>query len=77
MNTFGRICIAWTLLMWATVNASAATPARLEVFPTDINLNTTRDRQSFVAVVTRPDGVTLDVSTQGPGEVGRPVHCPH
>lgn len=64
MNTFGRICIASTLLMWASADASAATATRLAVFPTNINLNTTRDRQSFVAIVTRPDGVTLDVSSK-------------
>ncbi len=47
--------------------ASVPTPAPTEppavaVYPPNIQLNSARDFQSFVAVMTRPDGVTLDVT---------------
>ncbi|MDB5355249.1 MAG: hypothetical protein JWN24_1702 [Phycisphaerales bacterium] len=39
-----------------------AAPAPLEVFPSEINLNSAAGAQSLVARVTRPDGVTQDVT---------------
>ena len=39
-------------------------PLKLDVYPPDIDLTTSRDSQSFIAVVTRPDGVTLDVTAE-------------
>ncbi len=36
----------------------------LAVYPPDVQLDTSRDLQPFIAVVTRPDGVTLDVTSQ-------------
>ncbi|HVC96157.1 MAG TPA: cell surface protein, partial [Pirellulales bacterium] len=44
--------------------AADATIAKIEVFPPDVSLNTSRDRQKFVVVATRADGVTLDVTGQ-------------
>ena len=38
--------------------------ARFEVFPTTVNLETARDAQSIVALYTRADGVTADVTAQ-------------
>lgn len=38
--------------------------AKVEVFPPDVQLTTSRDRQLFVVLATRPDGVTLDVTKQ-------------
>jgi hypothetical protein len=46
-----------------TAKADAAI-AKVEVFPPDVNLNTARDRQRFIVVATRTDGVTLDVTAQ-------------
>ena len=48
----------------------------LEVFPPDVNLDTARDRQSFVVQATYADGITRDVTAEakvaarqpGPGE---------
>ncbi|HWE92512.1 MAG TPA: DUF1549 and DUF1553 domain-containing protein [Tepidisphaeraceae bacterium] len=39
-----------------------AAPAPFEVFPTEVNLNTAAGAQSLVARITRPDGVTQDVT---------------
>ncbi|MGD9722143.1 MAG: DUF1549 and DUF1553 domain-containing protein [Pirellulales bacterium] len=43
--------------------ADEAAP-KLDVYPPDVQLTTSRDRQPFIAVVTRPDGVTLDVTAE-------------
>lgn len=39
-------------------------PISLEVYPAEVHINTMRDRQSFVAQVTYPNGLTLDVTKQ-------------
>ncbi len=36
----------------------------IAVYPPDINLETSRDRQSFVVQLTQPDGITRDVTPQ-------------
>src|SRR5262245_64111695 len=36
----------------------------IAVYPPDINLETARDRQSFVVQLTQPDGITRDVTEQ-------------
>ncbi len=36
----------------------------LAAYPPDIDLTTLRDRQAFIVVATRPDGVTLDVTQE-------------
>src|SRR5690349_20271716 len=41
--------------------ADTATPP-FHVFPDSVNLSTSRDHQSLVVQVVRPDGVTLDVT---------------
>jgi len=41
-----------------------STPAQLEVFPPDINLETAPDRQSLVVQATYSDGITRDVTTE-------------
>jgi len=42
----------------------AASGARLDVFPPDVNLETARDRQSIVATLVTADGVTRDVTAE-------------
>lgn len=44
----------------------AAAPAgpKVAVYPPDINLETARDRQSFVVQLTQPDGITRDITAQ-------------
>lgn len=44
--------------------SAAPTIVKLEVYPPELNLTTSRDRQTFVAVAERSDGVTLDVTAQ-------------
>src|SRR4051812_47937187 len=43
---------------------AGADESALRVFPAEINLKTARDRQSFVVQLTRPDGVTRDVTAE-------------
>src|SRR5438874_10242328 len=35
---------------------------QIAVYPPDVNLETARDRQSFVVQLTQPDGITRDVT---------------
>ncbi|HWA99526.1 MAG TPA: cell surface protein, partial [Pirellulales bacterium] len=58
------VSVVGVLLASATVCQAAAAKAKFEVFPPDVNLATARDRQPVIAVVTRHDGVTLDVTKQ-------------
>jgi hypothetical protein len=39
-------------------------PTSLEVYPAEVHINTVRDRQSFVAQVTYPNGLTRDVTAE-------------
>lgn len=43
---------------------AAATLTHLAVFPADVQLNTTRDRQSFIVQATYSDGITRDVTSE-------------
>src|SRR5258708_3652563 len=53
--------------------AADATIAKVEVFPPDVHLNTNRDRQKFVVVATRADGVTQDVTGQAQVTLANPA----
>jgi len=46
----------------SSVGADAAKPPQFVVYPPEVSLDSARDYQSFVAVLTRDDGVTLDVT---------------
>ena len=52
------------MILGATPAASAAdpAPARVDVYPPDVNLATARDRQSIVVQATYADGITRDVT---------------
>ena len=54
------------LLSLATIGLVAATSRAqtIAVYPPDINLETARDRQSFVVQLTQPDGITRDITAQ-------------
>ena len=48
-------------------DAAAETPsaiAKIDVYPPDVHLSTTADRQNFIVVATRTDGVTLEVTAE-------------
>ena len=47
-------------------------PASFEVFPADVNLESSGDVQSVVARITRPDGVTQDVTKEVKFELADP-----
>ncbi len=47
--------------------------AKLEVYPADVQLNTKRDRQSFVVMATRPDGVTVEVTKHSQITIANPA----
>src|SRR5688572_12411901 len=47
---------------------------QIAVYPPDINLETSRDRQSFVVQLTQPDGITRDVTAQAQVTFANPAH---
>jgi hypothetical protein len=53
---------AWTSLIAAAQGETTIT--KIDVFPPDVELSTSRDRQPLVVMATRSDGVTIDVTTQ-------------
>ncbi|TWT70069.1 DUF1549 domain-containing protein [Crateriforma conspicua] len=76
--------VAALAVTWASVAAHAVTPdpdpsasrpskpprPALEVYPPNVQLDSARDYQSFVAVLRRPDGITVDVTDQVRWSVG-------
>ena len=48
-------------------------PAKIAVYPPDINLETSRDRQSFIVQATYADGLTRDVTEQAVVAVANPA----
>ncbi len=58
----------------ATVSRGAdAAPPRLDAYPPDVQLTTSRDRQSFIVMLTRPDGVTEDVTATAKTTLANPA----
>ncbi len=57
-----RLCLPALCVLCALCGESFAQP--IAVYPPDINLETSRDRQSFVVQLTQPDGITRDVTAQ-------------
>ncbi len=53
--------------------ADEAAALKLDIYPPDVNLATSRDRQSYLAVLTRPDGVTLDVTAEAKATLADPA----
>ncbi|HWB08944.1 MAG TPA: DUF1549 and DUF1553 domain-containing protein [Pirellulales bacterium] len=47
--------------------------SKVEVFPPDVELSTKLDRQKFIVVATRADGVTLDVTSQSQATLADPA----
>jgi hypothetical protein len=46
---------------------------KVAVYPPDINLETARDRQSFIVQLTQPDGITRDVTEQAKVSFANPA----
>jgi hypothetical protein len=53
--------------------APAQTPTNVEVFPPDVNLNTSRSRQLFVVKATYADGLTRDVTAEAKATLANPA----
>lgn len=53
--------------------SDATTKSSLAVYPEQVSLNSDRDYQSFIAVVSRPDGVTEDVTEKAVWAVAEPA----
>ncbi len=68
-----RLPIACLVLLVAAGCALAQTPAKVAVYPPDVNLETARDRQSFVVQATYPDGLTRDVTAEAQISVANPA----
>src|SRR6516165_6105188 len=65
-------------LLLATVLAAPgfagdAEPPQVAVYPAEIELSTSRDRQSYVVQLTTADGVTRDVTDAAAVELSAPV----
>jgi len=65
VRTYGRtISHTAAALFLLAASAVAGQIEKIEVFPPEVNLKTSQDRQPFTVMATRPDGVTLDVTAQ-------------
>ena len=58
-------------------SAPQAPQQQIAVYPPDINLETARDRQSFVVQLTQPDGITRDVTAQAQVAFANPALVRH
>jgi hypothetical protein len=67
------LALLLTLIFFAEDGLADAPLAKVEVFPPDVELSTSRDRQKFIVVATRADGVTLDVTAQAQAKVANPA----
>ncbi len=53
--------------------AADSPPIKLDVYPPEVQLTTARDRQAFIVVATRPDGVTQDVTAAAKATLAQPA----
>ena len=74
-ETFSMKTISQSVLSLCTLClcGSPLFAQKLAVYPPDINLETSRDRQSFVVQFTQPDGITRDVTAQAQVSFTNPV----
>src|SRR3982750_4129558 len=61
------------LIGFCGVAAAESPPTALEVYPPDINLETSRDRQSFVVQAWFADGLSRDVTAEAKVTVANPM----
>jgi hypothetical protein len=68
--------VSAALVTWLGLSAAIApaqAPATVEVFPPDVNLNTSRSRQLFVVKATYADGLTRDVTAEAKATLANPA----
>lgn len=70
-RTFQALALA--TLIPATSVLAQDQPVSMDVYPPDVNLNTLRDRQSFVVQVTMPNGLTKDVTSEAKLTLSNPA----
>src|SRR5262245_40365533 len=68
-----RFLFAALVLASTLGTAASQSPAALEVFPPDVNLETARDRQSFVVQAWFADGLARDVTAEAKVTVANPA----
>jgi hypothetical protein len=68
-----RTTISTILWLTAASFAHANALTKVEVSPPDINLNTNRDRQSFIVQATYADGITRDVTAEAKVSFANPA----
>ena len=69
-----KYACTWIVLLLMSNWGTAQSPlANLEVFPADVNLETSRDRQSVIVQATFADGLTRDVTTESKLTPGNPA----
>lgn len=69
-----RIALFATACVTCVTAIAADAPAlKLEVFPPEAQLTNSRDRQKVVVMLTRPDGVTLDVTAAAKKTLANPA----
>ena len=68
--------VALTATILLSANAFADSPVvQLNVFPKDINLTTSKDRQLVIVQAVQADGITRDVSLEASFTLGNPALC--
>jgi hypothetical protein len=63
----------WAVLFPSALFADAPALTSVEVFPPDVNIFTTRGRQSFVVKATYADGITRDVTAEAKNSIANPA----
>ncbi len=71
-RSMNRVLVGAALVLNAGLAWADAPVAKIEVFPPDVELSTSRDSQRLVVMATRTDGVTLDVTSQAAVQAGEP-----
>ena len=66
----------WAMTCVAGATAFAQSPlVQLNVYPTDVNLTTAKDRQLVVVQAVHADGITRDVSKEATWTLANPALC--
>jgi hypothetical protein len=69
--------LTYTLLSLVLIagvgRAADSPPIKLDVYPPEVQLTTARDRQAYIVVATRADGVTQDVTAAAKATLAQPA----
>ena len=73
MRRMHAYALLWIVAGAGICSAADAPGLKVEAFPPDVQLTTKNDRQSFIVVATRPDGVTQDVTSAAKATLANPA----